>query len=331
MLRFIIGVLTGFAVVTMFVAGLIVVQLHFEKLAINVPKPEAQTPPTAPTEDAPTAVTEADFDPQEVAQARAQRDTELPRLVAPDLPLDEVSDATAVQSARLADALRAATGAVPEANTTDASGLIDFNTGAANGGFAERARDVRPRYFEVWDDLMQRCFATVVNQTTLDETGLTPKDDGWFDYAQPNTEQTWFSEDKAFEVKLSTRAGDARSGILRTCSVRTNRFALVRSDVVGQLKDRFHAWWERERLTRRTAELSYPYDLHEDHLWYGGLTEFGSAQGCPLKVTFSQITVLSETDASFFLNETDENGCQARSATAPGGNVRINRLPQAGD
>lgn len=318
-MRFVLGMLSGLVTV---VGAALVLSVLFP-LPSDTPPPDGLgAPPEALAKEAQVeAVTPVA--PDAVAQARAAYNPEVARAIDPDATAPQVSDQEALRSAQLADALRAATGDLPDLTSAGSGALINF------AQVNDRRHPVMPAYYAVWQDLLQRCFTTIVQQEPMDETGLTPKGDEVIDYAQPHTEQTWFSADKAFKLKISTRSGDTNSGVLRSCSLQSNRFALADSASVLRLKPEFHTWWASAGHDRRTTLLDYPYTLAKQHKWYGGLTEFGSYQGCEIKVEFSEITLGGETDASLFFTETGRNGCQARYLKARGGAVRVNRLPQA--
>ncbi len=289
----------------------------------EAPMPKPATPQVEPT-------------PEKVAEARAAFNKPLIEDAAEVLQkpvadlTPKVPDRVAVASASFAEEVRKRLGVLPDENAKEASTLVDLSTTPKWAG--DEMRAAKPKYFEVWDDLMQRCYATVALGEPMDETGLTVTGDDRINYAQAYTEQKWYAVDKAFSIRVRTREGDARSGILRTCVLESNRFALVKSATVRELKGRFHDWWARERLAGATTDLEYPYTLSDKHRWYGGLTRFGSVQGCAIKVEFSEITLGGETEAKLFLTESDKEDCSLTPGTGsgPGGKVRVNRLPQAG-
>lgn len=331
MSRFVFGAVSGAA---LSVLALSVVSVTVPLIPQETPQLEvhaqAEVPQPIP------ATPQAEPPSEEVAEARAALNTPLIEDAADILQkpvadlTPKVSDRVAVSSASFAQEMRKRLGGLPDKTAKDASTLVDLSTTPKRASDPMRA--AKPKYFDVWDDLMQRCYATVALGKPLDETGLTTSGADRIDYATPYTEQKWFAADKAFSIKVRTRDGDARSGILRTCVLETNRFALVNSQTVTQLKGRFHDWWARERLAGATTDLEYPYTLSDKHRWYGGLTRFGSAQGCAIKVEFSEITIGRETDAKLFLTESDKTDCTLTPGTGsgPGGKVRVNRLPQAG-
>lgn len=322
-MRFLFGVLTAVFLLGLFAVGwsvLSVLERRMEMAVAAAELAEQEQLARAAEVDAP--------DPEEVARARADRNVALERALEPDAPLREVSDGEAVQASRLANALRTLTGDLPD--TSSRGGLIDFDSGADMGSFEERMRDVTPRYFEAWDDLMGRCFAFVARHERMDQAGLAPKGDERLDYDETYSEQAWHAPDKAFTVKAEIFDGyGTQSGTRRNCSLRSNRFALANSAAVGLLKDRFHDWWSASGFARDTVALKPPYKLHKAHRWYGGQTRFGSVQGCSIKVVLSEITLADEVEVHFFIVETDDGGCTAPQINRDSGGVRVNRLPQA--
>ncbi|MCX7567347.1 hypothetical protein OS189_13425 [Sulfitobacter sp. F26169L] len=264
------------------------------------------------------------LDPAVVADARAAFNEDLFKAAAPDLPVPEVSDEIAVASASFADAMRAATGDVPDPEPVSAPMQRSDNQTIAPTAS-------RPNYFEMWDDMLARCYATVALHQNMDETGLTPKGDERVSYNTPDTEQTWFAGNKLFKIKVSIRKGYKGPAPLRTCNLKTNRFARVSEESLSQLFERFRLWWAKERYAQGTVIRERRYPLHKDQQWYGGQTSFGSVQGCPMNVEVNAITIANETEVQFFLTENEKEGCNLGAGSGAGGKVRINRLPQIKD
>lgn len=253
------------------------------------------------------------LDPIVVADARAALNEELFKAAAPNLPVPEVSDEVAVASTSFADALRAATGDMPDP-------LV-----------AAAQPTTRPDYFTCWDDLMARCYSAVALHQPMDEADLTPKGADRVSYTTPETKQTWHADNKSFIIKVAVRKEYNGPATLRSCTLEANHFARIPETTLSQLKGRFHDWWARERYAQATVDLEYRYKLHDKHAWYGGMTTYCSAQGCPIRVEFSAITIGGETQVRFFLNESEEDGCTLGTGSGAGGKVRINRLPQITD
>ncbi|CUK05674.1 hypothetical protein PH7735_02933 [Shimia thalassica] len=337
-MRFLLGVLSALLLLGIAGVAITVVQVfHREFVAFetaSVPESKPIEMSEVETAEAPFAIDEVPLplpveetlDPEKVAQAHAVRNIELEKVIAPDAPLAEVSDREAVLAARFADAMRVATGDMPD--KTARGGLIDFSSGSNSGGFENRMRDVYPAYYDTWDDLMRRCYDFVADHARVDGTDLTPKDERRIDYGAENSQQTWHSRDKAFTIKARVFGASSPRGVRRNCSVKSNRFALASTKAVGQLKGRFHDWWANSGNARATTAIEYPYTPHPKHKWYGGKTSFGSVQGCVLKVEVSEITIAQETDVTFFIVELEDNDCTAGSGSSGVRGVRVNRLPQ---
>ncbi len=227
------------------------------------------------------------------------------------LPIRPVSPDTALRSAQHAHRLREATGAMPKIRQgAPGDGLIVFKP--RNRSYKDRFQQVTPRYFAVWDDLMQRCFSAVTQHRALDARGLAVTGEDRLDLNEAFSEQQWFSEDKAFTVKLQTEY--AREGRPKPlwCIVQTNRFAMVESRSVMQLTQQFYAWWQAAGYAALTEGLEYPFNngqTHPRHHWFGGRTAFGTVNGCALVVELSEITIARETKLSVHIREFDKTGC----------------------
>jgi len=239
-----------------------------------------------------------------------------------DLQPDVTPD-VADKSARFADFLRRRTGDVPDADSFTADGLIVQHTEN------DRWRKATPAYYEVWDDLLRRCWTSVIARTPFDETGLTPKGEKRLNYAA-DSKQVWHSQNKAFKVTYSVReARSAPEGTARSCRLETNRFVRVAREDVTPLKARYDRWWAEERLEATTEYIPNPYKTREQDTYHGAITHFGSSQGCRLHILYRDMNVASETDAYFYVWETERGRCK-RPAVGKG-KVRVNRLPQIAD
>ncbi|WP_162617554.1 hypothetical protein [Yoonia maritima] len=222
-----------------------------------------------------------------------------------DLQPRNVSPEVAAQSAAFAEAMRQRTGAVPDGQTPpDEQLVIPSNT---------RFKDVTPLYYDTWDDLMQRCWVSVSQNEPFNEAGLTSRGEDRVDYSVPYTRQMWFTVDKAFKVTyemLSTYYAD--SGVARRCRVETNRFALVNSDAVALLKDEYDVLWgEEHQIDEVSTFIEYPYTMREGDQYHRVETNFGSVQGCPLIIGYSDLKIASERDATFDVGEQSNSECQA--------------------
>lgn len=161
------------------------------------------------------------LDPIVVADARAALNEELFKAAAPNLPVPEVSDEVAVASASFADALRAATGDMP------------------NPLVAAAQPTTRPDYFTCWDDLMARCYSAVALHQPMDEADLTPKGADRVSYTTPETKQTWHADNKSFIIKVAVRKEYNGPATLRSCTLEANRFARIPETTLSQLKGAF--------------------------------------------------------------------------------------------
>lgn len=313
---------------TVFMIGLTLILYAAGSLMLDVSPSQAQVAqqvavpavPDAPeTPDTPVAVDPLDA-PADWTAVQEQLVRAVNTGVATDLQPADVSPTVARQSAAFANFLREQTGAVPNGRTPQAERLVQTSS--------DRFKPVTDRYYVVWDDLMRRCWDSVSNNLPFDETGLAPHGDERVDYTTAWTEGSWFTTDKAFKVKYKVEiARGTSSGLRRICSITTNRFALVKPDAVALLKDRFDLWFAEEDLQNVSTVEDYPYEIRDGDQYHRVQTHFGSVQGCELIVEYQDIGLLGERDASFYLLESTDQGCEA-SPRRDGNGVRINRLPQ---
>ena len=330
MTRFMFGILAGLLII----CGLMVVLALVFPPAGQKAEPESAQAPAVPSQDVVTVVPVVEKRPsrkietQVVASLKAKPDLE-PK-PAPNMSAEQVAQARSAFNAVVVKTASPVQ-AVPEAAVAQTQALVDQTQ--TPQPVSDGTWETTPGYFEVWDDLMQRCYDVVAQQDPLNEAGLTPLGEERVDYAQTYSEQKWTTADKAFSLRVKTRGGDARTGVLRTCVLEANRFVPANKMVLRKLKGRFHDWWQKERYAEATVDQKYPYTLSDKHRWYGGLTRYGSAQGCAIKVEFSEITLGKDTEAKLFLTESDKTGCDLSpgSGSGPGGKVRVNRMPQAGN
>ncbi|SFQ01368.1 hypothetical protein SAMN05421853_101282 [Roseivivax halotolerans] len=320
-LRFLAG--AAAALVLIGFAGVCVVFMQAELPVIEDRGPLQEKPVIVTRSETPAPVVPAQPEPPQATLAALLEEGDQEAL-RPDVSPEEAAQAQA-----FADVLREATGAVPRVSDEKPGDPIIML-----GGQPRRPdRQVRPGYYTLWDDLMQRCFAAVAQHETFDTSGLTTHGDDRYDPDQPYTEQKFFSAGKAFEVKMRPRDQNRDGKPLRWCSVASNRFALVDPAVTGTLKARFHDWWSKAGHARATTPLEYRYQKSDSHDWYAGMTRFGSVQGCPIKVEVSALSMMGETDVSVHILEVGKDGCTLSPGVGkgPGGAVRMNRLPQTGN
>ncbi len=143
-----------------------------------------------------------------------------------------------------------------------------------------------PTNGEVWDNLLNRCFDSIVNVEGFDDADLTEVGGAEIGATFPYSSTSWWTDDKAITVTYTTIGSTNAVEEINLCEVKTNLFLPLLDEDIPTVTRIIENWTEELLEAGTFLEVEAPFWLRNNDVGRVLDSSFGNKRGCGIRTSF---------------------------------------------